>query len=356
MRLTKREKQRYLRHSLLDEIGEAGQEKLMQAKVLVIGAGGLGCPVLQYLAAAGVGKLGIIDDDVVEVSNLQRQILYAEKDIGLPKVYAAKKRLQQMNSFLEVVAYYERLSTRNAKAIFSEYDIIVEGSDSFSTKYLANDAAVITGKPLVFGSIFKFEGQVSVFNYQNGPTYRCLFPEPTSIESMPTCSEVGVLGILPGIIGDLQANEVLKMIFGVGEVLSGKLFLFNTLDMQAQIFPFSKNPNIKIKILEELDLGCQIPEDLLSFEDYKQQKKTFSLLDVRRVEEREVFDIGGQHIPLAELEQNIDEVDTENPVLVYCASGKRSQAAISLLKKFYPKNKFYNLKGGLNMLTNNKKA
>ncbi|TDN95473.1 adenylyltransferase/sulfurtransferase [Salegentibacter sp. 24] len=345
--LTEEEKQRYIRHILLKEIGEAGQIKLKQAKVLVIGAGGLGCPVLQYLAAAGVGKIGVIDNDLVDTSNLQRQILFSENNIGEPKVIASKNRLREINSSIEILAYNERLTAENAVDLFSVYDIIVEGSDNFITKYLANDAAVMAEKPLVFGSIFKFEGQVSVFNYQNGPTYRCLFPEPGLPEEMPSCSEIGVLGILPGIIGNLQANEVLKMILGIGNILSGKLLVFNALEMQTWILPFSKNSAL-ITELKEINFSCETkPGDSISYQEYLESKSSFTLLDVRNYEERISFNIGGLHIPLSELRNRFDELASEDNLLVYCASSTRSSRAIAELKEKFSEKKMYNLEGGL---------
>jgi len=346
--LLEKEKKRYLRHVLLEEVGEEGQLKLKHAKVLVIGAGGLGCPVLQYLTAAGVGKLGIIDDDLVDNSNLQRQILFSEKDVGELKIRAAKKRLQQMNSNIKIIIYNTRLTKKNALHLFSKYDIIVDGSDNFSTKYLANDAAVLANKPLVFGSIFKFEGQVSVFNYQNGPTYRCLFPQPTSSEKMPSCSETGVLGILPGIIGNLQANEVLKMILGIGNVLSGKLLLFDTLKMQTLVLPFNRNWEKRDTKLEELNFSCEsIPIVSVSYQEYLKSQDSFTLLDVRNREERELYSFDGLHIPLPELENRYSELAPEDNLLIYCASGKRSLKAISILDRLFPEKKIYNLKGGL---------
>jgi len=346
--LTEKEKQRYLRHILLKEIGEAGQLKLKQAKVLVIGAGGLACPALQYLAAAGVGRIGVIDDDLVDSSNLQRQILFSEKNIGEPKVIAAKNRLQEMNSSIEIIAYNERLTAKNAPVLFPAYDIIVEGSDNFTTKYLANDAAVLAGKPLVFGSIFKFDGQVSVFNYLNGPTYRCLFPEPGSAEEMPSCSEVGVLGILPGIIGNLQANEVLKMILGIGNVLSGKLLLFDALEMQTRILPFSKNPDVVVKELEETDSSCGTTTlESISYQEYISAPENYTLLDVRTEKERAIRHIGGLHIPLPELQDRYKELHSHNNLLIYCSSGLRSTKAISKLKDYFTEKEMYNLEGGL---------
>lgn len=350
--LTEKDRKRYLRHILLEEIGGEGQLKLKKARVLVIGAGGLGCPVLQYLAAAGVGKIGIVDGDLVDLANLQRQVLYSEKDVGQPKVRAARNRLLAMNSSIDVVAHQKMLTSENALKLFAGYDIIVEGSDSFTTKYLANDAAVLSGKPLVLGSIFKFNGQVSVFNYQGGPTYRCLYPEPGSPEEMPACSDVGVLGILPGIIGNLQANEVLKMILEIGKVLSGKLLLFDALEMGIKILPFVRNHMVKIERLEEISFSCEIRSGRsLTYSEYQSASGAYTLLDVRTTEERAVFHIGGIHIPLQELQQRKEELASEKDVLIYCASGVRSAKAISVLREFFPKKTFYNLEGGIKNLS-----
>lgn len=205
---------RYNRHIILSDVGQIGQDKLSKAKVLVVGAGGLGCPVLQYLTAAGIGELGIIDFDVVEESNLQRQILFGTSSLGTNKALAAKNRLEDLNPTIQINAYTEKLTSKNALELFKEYDIIVDGTDNFATRYLVNDAAILTNKPIVYGAIYKFEGQVSVFNYQNGPSYRCLFPNAPKEGSVANCSEVGVLGVLPGIIGTMMANEVLKISFG----------------------------------------------------------------------------------------------------------------------------------------------
>jgi len=220
-RLGEAEKNRYSRHILLDKVGLAGQEKLKSAKVLVIGAGGLGCPILQYLTAAGVGTIGIIDFDVVDETNLQRQILFNVDDVGKSKAQCAQVHLSKQNPFVNFQVYNERINTQNALELFNQYDIIVDGTDNFSTRYLVNDSCVIANKPLVYGAIFKFEGQVAVFNYNNGPTYRCLFPEPPKAGSVPNCSDVGVMGVLPGLIGTQQANETIKIILQIGEVLSG---------------------------------------------------------------------------------------------------------------------------------------
>ena len=349
--LTIKDKKRYSRHILLDEVGELGQQKLKNAKVLVIGCGGLGCPVLQYLAAAGIGQLGIIDDDRVDVSNLQRQILFTENHVGTLKVEAAKEVLSRLNSQLKIEIYPTRLSTENALDLFDKYDVIVEGSDSFSTKYLANDAAVLTNKPLVSGSIFKFEGQVSVFNYKNGPTYRCLYPDPVSEAEMPTCSEVGVLGILPGIIGMFQANEVFKIILDLGNVLSGKLLIYNGLEASQKLLPFTKNEAIKISELNELDLSCTIPSiPEIDYSAYAKAKEIYFLVDVREQEEREHFSLGGLHIPLNELLANPQVLAAQDNIILYCASGKRSAAAVKALIEHFPLKKIVNLKGGVSAI------
>jgi len=229
MPLTPEEKYRYSRHLLLEEVGLEGQEKLKEAKVLVIGAGGLGCPVLLYLAAAGVGTIGVIDFDTIDASNLQRQTLFSTDDVGRSKAEVAKEKLNANNPFINVIAYNEELTNKNSLEIFSAFDIIVDGTDNFHTRYMVNDACLIANKPFVYGAIHKFEGQVSVFNYQEGPTYRCLFPNPPEAGSIPSCSEVGVVGILPGIIGTQQANQVIKIILQIGQVLSGRLMIYNAL-------------------------------------------------------------------------------------------------------------------------------
>ncbi|WP_458627664.1 molybdopterin-synthase adenylyltransferase MoeB [Winogradskyella sp. PC D3.3] len=343
------ERKQYSRHLILDKIGEAGQLKLKQAKVLVIGAGGLGCPVLQYLTAAGVGTIGIIDYDVVDQSNLQRQILYTIDDIGLSKAETAAKRLSQLNPFVLFNTYNEKLTRENAIALFSNYDIIIDGSDNFSTRYLTNDAAVITNKPLVYGAIFKFEGQVSVFNYLGSGTYRCLYPAPPKPEASPNCSEIGVLGVLPGIIGSLQANEAIKIICGIGEVLVNKLLLFDALSLNQQILSFEKDEASKIIALEkDYNVFCGIVlTKEITLDELNKDKANYNLLDVRELSEREVYHIGGQHIPLGQLSKRFKEIDITLPVVVYCKSGKRSSAAVSYLKTQLDKAVFYSLKEGL---------
>jgi len=349
--LNSEEKKQYNRHLILEEIGESGQEKLKNAKVLVIGAGGLGCPILQYLTAAGVGTIGIIDDDVVDQSNLHRQILYTLDDVGLSKAVTASKRLERLNPFVYFKTYEERLDVNNAVDLFSEYDIIVDGTDNFPTRYLVNDACVLADKPLVFGSIFKFQGQVSVFNFKDGPTYRCLFPEPPAPNSVPNCSDIGVLGVLPGIVGSLQANEVIKMITNVGSVLRGKLLYIDTLTLQQQVLSFQKNEAIEIDELEDdYNFFCGInPIEIneISIASFKENRKTYTLLDVRTAEEFNQFNIGGLHIPLDEIKERAAELVGDQPIVVCCQSGVRSKRAIEMLSETNPELELINLKLGL---------
>ncbi|WGH75460.1 HesA/MoeB/ThiF family protein [Tenacibaculum tangerinum] len=348
--LTNEEKQQYNRHLILDKIGEEGQLKLKQSKVLVVGAGGLGCPVLQYLAAAGVGTIGIVDDDVVSQSNLQRQVLYTISDIEKSKAHTAAKRLSELNPFVQFYVYNEKLTRHNAISLFEKYDIIVDGSDNFATRYLTNDAAVLTQKPLVYGAIFKFEGQVSVFNYQKSATYRCLYPIPPKPEESPNCSQIGVLGVLPGIIGSLQANEAIKIICGIGEVLANKLLMYDTLSMRQMILKFKKTKNAEVAELNsDYDFFCGIKTATheITFQELQNNLSSYNLLDIREDWEREQHHIGGQHIPLGNLSKRFQEVDTSKPVVVYCKSGVRSQRAIGFLEQQLNNTTFINLKGGV---------
>lgn len=349
---SKEEKSQYNRHFILNDIGVEGQEKLKKSKVLVVGAGGLGCPILQYLTAAGVGTIGIIDGDTVNQSNLQRQILFTVDDIGKPKATCAVNRLQQLNPFVTFKTYIEFLSSKNALHLFSDYDIIVDGSDNFQTRYLTNDAAVLTNKPLVFGAIFKFEGQVSVFNYKNGPTYRCLFPTPPNANSIPNCSEVGVLGVLPGIIGCLQANEVLKIICELEGILNGKLLSFNALNLQQNILNFSKNNNINIEKLIDYDAFCGIeknnPLEITPSElKIEVNKNNITLVDVRKLMEREHFNIGGLHIPLHQLQQSLDKLKEIDTIVLYCQVGQRSLIAAKIILEKFPQKNVKSLTGGI---------
>ncbi len=350
MELTAGEHQQYSRHLLLEKVGMQGQVKLKQAKVVVIGAGGLSCPVLQYLAAAGVGRIGIVDYDIVEQSNLQRQILYTHQDIGKSKVTVAVKKLQGLNPFIQFNAHQTRLTKENALTLLAPYDIIVDGTDNFPTRYLLNDAAVLLDKPIVFGSIHTFEGQVSVFNFKNGPTYRCLYPTPPPPNEVPNCSEIGVLGVLPGIIGSLQANEVLKIILGLETILSGQLLTFDALSMKQSIFSFKKIAAPPIHALEEdYQALCGIYTDIeeISVQEYKQQASNFNLLDVRTQAERDAFYIKSIHIPLDELPERYTEIADNKDLLVFCKSGVRSKTAINILQNNRFKKELVSLKGGL---------
>jgi len=349
MNLSVEEKEQYSRHLLLEDIGVEGQLKLKQAKILVIGAGGLGCPILQYLSAAGVGTIGIIDDDIVDQSNLQRQVLFTHQDLGKSKAESAVQRLQSLNPYITFKTYKTRLTKDNALDLFKDYEIIVDGTDNFPTRYLISDAAVLTNKPVVFGSIFKFDGQVSVFNYQNGPTYRCLFPLPPLPNEVPNCSEIGVLGVLPGIIGSLQAAETLKIVLNLGDILTGKLLTFSAMTMRQMILSFERNTSISITSLEDdYQELCGIPNvsNEISFQEYKEQTVHFNLLDVRTQSERNDFHINGMHIPLDELSERLREIPQDKKLLVYCKSGVRSKLAIDFLQKNGFENTLVNLKGG----------
>jgi molybdopterin/thiamine biosynthesis adenylyltransferase/rhodanese-related sulfurtransferase len=333
------ERKRYSRQILLPEMGLAGQERLRSARVLVIGAGGLGCPVLQYLAAAGVGTLGIADDDVVDITNLHRQILYTAEDVGKVKAETAGKKLALLNPFVKFNIIPERLTAENAAGIVKDYDLVIDGSDNFPTRYLVNDICVTLGKPMVFGSILRFEGQVSVFNYKGGPTYRCLFPDA---EEGDNCAEAGVIGILPGMIGTYMVNEAIKIICEIGEPLSGKLMVLNALTNNISFFQFSKNPDITIPGHDEPKPQVKpvtAETDLLEmpFEDWEKLQETdpdqIYLVDVRENYEFEADSIGGINIPLSELAENLTYMPADKTVVFYCRSGIRSKTAAKLLSK-----------------------
>ncbi len=344
---------RYSRHILLNEIGKAGQERLLKAKVLVVGAGGLGCPALQYLAAAGVGTLGIMDDDIVEVSNLQRQILFGESVLGKNKALAAKERLTDLNAEINIIAYPARLTPLNALTLFNDYDIIVDGTDNFSSRYLTNDASLISGKPLVYGSIYKFEGQVSVFNYQGGPSYRCLFPSPPKAGEVPNCSEIGVLGVLPGIIGAMQAHEVLKLILNLGDILSGRLLIYNTLSTKVTALNFHKSEEEIEKVLRTKntfqnnypDFYCETTTtEILAEEAFYKENAQF--IDVReKYEQPTIYLENVTQIPLSELKNRLKEIDNTKQNIIFCQIGIRSKRAVSLLQSQGFKN-CYSVKGG----------
>lgn len=332
---------RYNRHVILSEIGQVGQDKISKAKVLVIGAGGLGCPILQYLAAAGIGTLGIVDFDSVDISNLQRQILFGTSTLGKNKAEAAKQRLNDLNSDISIIAYAEKLTHQNAVNLFNQYDIIVDGTDNFETRYLVNDACIITNKPLVFGAIYKFEGQISVFNYKNGPSYRCLFPNPPEQGSVPNCSEIGVLGVLPGIIGSMQANEVLKIILNLGTTLSGKLFCYNALTLQNSILKINRSEDTIQSILNEkanfknknINFNCTVAIESVSIQTLI-TKENIQFIDVREADEQpKIEGVHITYIPLSELENSLNKIDLTKKKALFCQSGTRSKHAVKLLQK-----------------------
>ncbi|MBF4518299.1 HesA/MoeB/ThiF family protein [Flavobacterium sp. ANB] len=327
---------RYNRQIILPEIGDSGQEKLTKAKVLIIGAGGLGAAVLPYLAAAGVGEIGIVDDDVIEVSNLQRQVIYKSSAVGKYKVEEAKLMVSELNPLVKVNAIAEKLSAKNAIDLFEDYDIIVDATDNIAIKYLINDACLVVNKPMVYGSIFRFQGQVSVFNYKNGPTYRCLYPDE-NINAL-NCEDAGVIGISVGIIGMLQANEVIKMILEIGEVLSSKILVYNILNNEQQKYDFEKNTNIvidKSTFLEKYNADKNEVEEV-SFEEILTEINNDEVLflDVRNNDEIPKINFkNGIQIPLINLENEIEKLNSNQTIYVFCQSGIRSKKATELLQK-----------------------
>ncbi len=355
--LTNQEKNRYDRHLKLSEVGTDGQERLKSAKVLVVGAGGLGCPVLQYLTAAGVGTIGIIDDDIVSESNLQRQILFSTDDIGKPKVEVAVQKLKAQNPFVIFHKYQERLTNKNVLALFKEFDIIVDGTDNFSTRYLINDACVITNKPLVYGSIYKFEGQISVFNYRNGPTYRCLFPNPPKENQLPNCSDIGVLGVLPGVVGTMQATEVLKIILEKGNVLSGQLRIMNLLDNSSLTLAIKKSQSeidsvLEKGLLDNYELFCGVDDNKSGYtlEDFSKLMNNleFVLIDVREEwEEPQIKASNLINLSLTDLKKGKDFITKDRKVVVFCQTGNRSQQVVNYLQDNFGYKNLFNLEGGV---------
>ncbi len=370
IQFSKNELERYSRHLIIPEFNIEGQKKLKAAKILIVGTGGLGAPLIQYLAAAGVGTLGIVDFDVVDESNLQRQVLFTMEDIGRPKVEVARERVLAQNPYIEVIAYREQLTSENALEIIRDYDLVADGTDNFPTRYLVNDACVLLGKPNVYASIFRFEGQVSVFNYTDkegtlGPNYRDLFPNPPPPGLVPSCAEGGVIGVLPGIIGSLQANEVIKVITGVGDTLSGKLFLFDALTFETRtlkVYRDEDNPlNGKTPTLFELidyDQFCGLRSlesntdkvkeiTVQELQELNESGSDFQLIDVREQFEYEVANLDGELIPLRSLIENADKISHDKKVVLHCRSGQRSADAIVLLEEKYGFQNLYNLKGGI---------
>ncbi len=373
IRLTNEQILRYSRHLILPEVGMAGQKKLRAASVLIIGAGGLGCPIALYLTAAGIGRIGLVDFDVVDRTNLQRQILYGESVVGVPKVEAAAERLQDLNPDVVVDTYPVRLTSENALQIMSDYDLIIDGTDNFPTRYLTNDAAVFLGKPYIYGSIFRFEGQVSVFlsrpfnGFEPGPCYRCLFPAPPPPGAVPSCAEGGVLGVLPGIVGALQAAEAIKLIVGIGEPLIGRLMLIDTLRMEFRAVKIRRNPkcpvcgeNPTIRELIDYEEFCglrrgELPESddvFVTPQELKaalDENRPLILLDVREPEELEISEFPHPyvHIPLDDLPERANELDLTTDIVVFCRNDVRSRHAVQILRQLgFTRAKV--LKGGIN--------
>jgi adenylyltransferase/sulfurtransferase len=360
---------RYSRHLLIPEVGLEGQRKLKAASILVIGTGGLGSPVSLYLAAAGVGHIGLVDYDVVDASNLQRQVIHGTASVGELKVESARRRMLDLNPGIEVEIYNEPFTSENAMRIAADYDVIIDGTDNFPTRYLSNDVCVLLGKPNVYGSIFRFEGQASVFDARRGPCYRCLFPEPPPPGMVPSCAEGGVLGVLPGTIGTIQATEALKLVLGIGEPLIGRLLLYNALDMSFDFVNLKKNPKCKvcspnpeITHLIDYEAFCGVPghdheegsagkEWDISATELAQKLRSgerLRLIDVREPHELEISQIpGAQLIPLGQLAAHLSELDSAEEIVLFCKAGTRSARALEvLLSAGFRKVK--NLKGGIN--------
>ena len=366
--LSKDEILRYSRHLIMPEVGMEGQLKLKSAKVALIGTGGLGAPLGMYLAAAGIGRIGLVDFDVVDFTNLQRQVIHGTKDVGKKKLDSAAETMLDINPYVEIDRHEVALTSDNALQILKDYDIVVDGTDNFPTRYLVNDAAVLLGKTNVYASIFQFEGQVSVFNYRNaqgqlGPNYRDLYPTPPPPGLVPSCAEGGVLGVLPGIIGSLQALEVIKVITGVGEPLSGRFYIFDALNFESRTFTIrarednpinGKNPTITALIDYEQFCGMRAVEEKAMKEitvkelyDWQVKGEPFQLIDVREPHEYDIVNIGGTLFPLATVASHADEIDRDKKVVVHCKMGGRSAKAIHELEEKFGFTNLYNLKGGI---------
>ncbi len=365
-RLSKEEVLRYSRHLIMPEVGMEGQLKLKQAKVLCIGTGGLGAPLGLYLTAAGVGRIGLVDFDVVDSTNLQRQVLFGTTDVGKPKIAAAANRLRDLNPDIQIDTFETHLTSENALEIMKDYDIIVDGTDNFPTRYLVNDACVILGKPNVYGSIFRFEGQITVFGYPGGPCYRCLYPEPPPPGLVPSCAEGGVLGVLPGIVGTIQAAETLKLIIGKGDPLVGRLMLFDALAMKFRELKLRKNPECPVcgahptvtKLIDYAEFcgirGEEAPSTVTNIPEISARELKTRLdrgddiyvLDVREPHEYQICNINGHLIPLGELPQRVHELDSSREIVAHCKSGKRSAQAVEFLRNAGFR-KISNLKGGI---------
>jgi molybdopterin/thiamine biosynthesis adenylyltransferase/rhodanese-related sulfurtransferase len=353
---------RYARHLSLPEFGPEGQEKLKKARVLCIGTGGLGSPLALYLAAAGVGTLGLVDFDVVDYTNLQRQIIHTTPDVGRSKVESAREKVTAINPLVKLEAVNAKLTSANAIELFQQYDIIADGTDNFATRYLVNDACVLTGKPNVFASVFRFEGQASVFATKQGPCYRCLYPEPPPPGMVPSCAEGGVLGVLPGMMGIIQATEVIKLICQIGEPLIGRMLLLDALSMKFQELKLKKDPacpvcgpNPTVKELIDYDQFCGIRGQEapiagdMQVEELKRRLdagENLYVLDVREPHEYQTANIGGHLIPLNDLPNRIGELDANREIVAHCKAGGRSAKAVEFLRQQGFKN-VHNLAGGI---------
>jgi len=355
---------RYARHLTLPEVGPEGQKLLTEASILVVGAGGLGSPALLYLAAAGIGKIGIIDDDSVDLSNLQRQVLHSTSAVGEAKVISAKRRLSDLNPEVTIETYEERLGVDNALNLIGDFDLVIDGSDNFSTRYLINDACEILGKPWVFGSIHRFEGQVTTFNLDGGANYRDLFPETPPMELAPNCAEAGVLGVLPGIIGSIQATEAIKIVLGVGESLSDRLLVIDALGMKMRSLSYSSNPN-RATVTELSDYAMECSNPAIADEGPQPEMLEISpvnyiemigegwspfLLDVRRVDEERIVSLEGTSLRIQHnlVPQRVEEIPRDRDVVIYCRTGSRSAAvARFLIGSRSHEGHVYNLTGGV---------
>jgi adenylyltransferase/sulfurtransferase len=347
--LNKEESIRYDRHLRLNEIGHEGQLKLKHASVLVIGAGGLGCPAIQYLAAAGVGKIGIVDGDSISLSNLQRQILFRTEDIGKLKAEIAGQFVRTINPNIDVKLYTEFLHQDNALDILSDWNIVLDCADNFASRYLVNDSCIILDKPWVFGAIYKFSGQLSVFNWKGSPSYRCLFPEAPKEGESPSCSEIGVVGVLPGMIGVWQASEAIKMICGIGEVASGKFMQLDLLNNQMTGFDFSKNPdNFKIQSLQSGEYAHSCEIQTVPIYNFQRKENTNSIvIDIRSLEEREQETSIAEHILPEEIESKQEYLQQFGQIYIHCQTGKRAQKAAAEWKELFPDSQLIALIGDL---------
>ena len=361
--LNNEELKRYNRHLILKDFGQDGQVKLKNSSVLVVGAGGLGCPALLYLTAAGIGTIGVVDFDTVQESNLQRQVLFTVHDIGKNKAIAATKRLQELNPTITISAYSDKLTSSNAESIITKYSLVIDASDNFPTRYLINDACVLFNKPFVYGSVLEYEGQLAVFNiFQNGQfssNYRDLFPQPPAPDSVPDCAQAGVLGVLPGMIGTMQASEAIKLLTGISEVIPNKLLILDSLTLDiTHITIRNTQARNSIKKLIDYEDFCGITEKktkslgmkeitVQELQQLKQSGADFQLIDVREPHEFDICNLEGELIPLADVPNEVGKISKAKKVVIHCRSGGRSGQAVQWLEKNHQFDNLYNLKGGI---------